>query len=171
ARGARRHGEDAARQGRRQPARGPEDHRVRLRPAMTLQARLTVTGRVQGVGYRDWVMGMAERLGLSGWVRNRVDGSVEAGVGGGGARAGRGAGAPPRGPGGGPRRCRRRGAARPRCPAGRLYAATDRLTGAPNTSSKVSASAASRSASVTGRPRSTNEVTPRSAMPQGTIPA
>jgi len=45
---------------------------------MTLQARLTVTGRVQGVGYRDWVMGMAERLGLSGWVRNRVDGSVEA---------------------------------------------------------------------------------------------
>ena len=45
---------------------------------MTLQARLAVTGRVQGVGYRDWVMEMAERLGLSGWVRNRVDGSVEA---------------------------------------------------------------------------------------------
>ena len=45
---------------------------------MSLQARLTVTGRVQGVGYRDWVMEMAERLGLSGWVRNRVDGSVEA---------------------------------------------------------------------------------------------
>ena len=44
---------------------------------MTLQARLAVTGRVQGVGYRDWVMEMAERLGLSGWVRNRVDGSVE----------------------------------------------------------------------------------------------
>ena len=45
---------------------------------MALQARLTVTGRVQGVGYRGWVMEMAERLGLSGWVRNRVDGSVEA---------------------------------------------------------------------------------------------
>jgi len=45
---------------------------------MPLQARLTITGRVQGVGYRDWVMVMAERLGLSGWVRNRVDGSVEA---------------------------------------------------------------------------------------------
>ena len=45
---------------------------------MTLQARLAVTGRVQGVGYRDWVMETAERLGLSGWVRNRVDGSVEA---------------------------------------------------------------------------------------------
>ncbi|MBV8185667.1 MAG: acylphosphatase [Alphaproteobacteria bacterium] len=45
---------------------------------MALQARLVVTGRVQGVGYRDWVMERAERLGLSGWVRNRIDGSVEA---------------------------------------------------------------------------------------------
>jgi acylphosphatase len=45
---------------------------------MALQARLIVTGRVQGVGYRDWVVEMAERLGLTGWVRNRVDGSVEA---------------------------------------------------------------------------------------------
>jgi acylphosphatase len=45
---------------------------------MALQARLSITGRVQGVGYRDWVMETAERLGLSGWVRNRVDGSVEA---------------------------------------------------------------------------------------------
>ena len=45
---------------------------------MTLQARLTVTGRVQGVGYRDWAMRTAVRLGLSGWVRNRLDGSVEA---------------------------------------------------------------------------------------------
>ena len=45
---------------------------------MALQARLTVTGRVQGVGYRDWLQEMAERLELSGWVRNRFDGSVEA---------------------------------------------------------------------------------------------
>ena len=45
---------------------------------MALQARLVVTGRVQGVGYRDWVVDRAERLGLSGWVRNRIDGSVEA---------------------------------------------------------------------------------------------
>jgi acylphosphatase len=45
---------------------------------MALQARLTITGQVQGVGYRDWAMTMARRLGLSGWVRNRTDGAVEA---------------------------------------------------------------------------------------------
>jgi acylphosphatase len=45
---------------------------------MVLQARLTVTGRVQGVGYRHWAMTTGRRLGLTGWVRNRTDGSVEA---------------------------------------------------------------------------------------------
>ena len=45
---------------------------------MALQARLTISGRVQGVGYRDWMITAAQRLGLTGWVRNRTDGAVEA---------------------------------------------------------------------------------------------
>jgi acylphosphatase len=46
--------------------------------AVERSARLTITGRVQGVGYRAFVEREAARRGLSGWVRNRRDGSVEA---------------------------------------------------------------------------------------------
>jgi acylphosphatase len=44
----------------------------------TTTVRVRITGQVQGVWYRGWTVDHARRLGLSGWVRNRRDGSVEA---------------------------------------------------------------------------------------------
>lgn len=40
--------------------------------------RVLISGRVQGVGYRAWCHRTASGLGLSGWVRNRRSGEVEA---------------------------------------------------------------------------------------------
>jgi len=40
--------------------------------------QVTIRGRVQAVGYRAWVEDQAVTCGLQGWVRNRIDGSVEA---------------------------------------------------------------------------------------------
>jgi acylphosphatase len=37
-----------------------------------------VYGRVQGVGYREACVDRARAFGITGWVRNRLDGSVEA---------------------------------------------------------------------------------------------
>jgi acylphosphatase len=39
---------------------------------------ILVVGRVQGVGYRQACVRHARGLGITGWVRNRLDGSVEA---------------------------------------------------------------------------------------------
>lgn len=44
---------------------------------MSIRQRLVVSGKVQRVGFRDFVVRAAQRLHLTGWVRNMNDGTVE----------------------------------------------------------------------------------------------
>jgi acylphosphatase len=43
-----------------------------------VRKRVVVSGRVQGVFFRDTVRNAAEREGVAGWVRNKRDGTLEA---------------------------------------------------------------------------------------------
>lgn len=43
----------------------------------TVRAHVFVSGRVQGVGFRAFACRQAEQHGLTGWVRNVIDGRVE----------------------------------------------------------------------------------------------
>jgi acylphosphatase len=45
---------------------------------MIAQVHVIISGRVQGVWYRASTKQKAEELGLTGWVKNTVDGNVEA---------------------------------------------------------------------------------------------
>ena len=45
---------------------------------MTIGRKVRIYGRVQGVFFRQWTLGEANALGVSGWVRNCPDGTVEA---------------------------------------------------------------------------------------------
>jgi acylphosphatase len=47
-------------------------------PTGTLAIRVRIEGRVQGVWFRGWTVDEARRRGISGWVHNCRDGSVEA---------------------------------------------------------------------------------------------
>ena len=46
----------------------------------TITVHLMISGRVQGVGFRESMKLVAEAIDITGWVRNRGDGDVEATV-------------------------------------------------------------------------------------------
>ena len=43
-----------------------------------IRLHAVISGRVQGVGFRGFTATAAQRVGLTGWVRNRINGTVEA---------------------------------------------------------------------------------------------
>src|SRR5271165_3765794 len=59
-------------------ANGLEAGRLFMGEKVVQVRHVFVEGYVQGVGYRAFVCRWAQRLGVSGWVRNRTNGEVEA---------------------------------------------------------------------------------------------
>ena len=45
---------------------------------LVIALHISIYGRVQAVGFRNWMKKSAEKKGVLGWVRNASDGSVEA---------------------------------------------------------------------------------------------
>ncbi|MBN2045587.1 MAG: acylphosphatase [Anaerolineales bacterium] len=43
-----------------------------------IRLHAVISGRVQGVGFRGFTATAAQRSGITGWVRNRINGTVEA---------------------------------------------------------------------------------------------
>lgn len=140
--------------------------------------RLCISGRVQGVWYRGWMVDRARTLGLHGWVRNRTDGTVEALVAGPESDVAALVAAAHDGP----RAARVDGVAVEPEPTDydgpadfsqmpTVWAVPAGPQAGSNASSQASRSAMSTSSMPTGRPKSTSDVTPCSAMPQGTMPS
>lgn len=61
--------------GRAEGRKGRSDFFMAIEPQEI--KRLTIRGIVQKIGFRMWTERKASGLGLDGWVRNRLDGSVE----------------------------------------------------------------------------------------------
>ena len=45
---------------------------------MIIKKHLSISGKVQGVGFRYWLQSQANKLSVSGWVKNKKSGDVEA---------------------------------------------------------------------------------------------
>ena len=49
-----------------------------FQPENILTVNLTISGKVQGVGFRYFVLQQAQEMGITGWVSNKSNGDVEA---------------------------------------------------------------------------------------------